>query len=96
MIFRAALEINLANLYLLNGDKEKALVSFNNGTKMFLDNPSTNAVNMKIAQASFMLFSGDKEKVGEIEVYLREKISIKHNYLRFLEGKGGDLFLLNT
>lgn len=96
LIFRAALEINLANLYFLNGDREKALVSFNKGTKMFLENPSTNAVNMKIAQVSFMLFSGDKEKLGEIEKYLREKISIKNNYLRFLEGKGGDLFLLNT
>ena len=96
LIFCAALEINLANLYLLNGDREKALFSFNKGTKMFLDNPSTNAVNMKIAQVSFMLFSGEKEKLGKIEEDLRGKISIRHNHLRFIEGKGGDLFLLNT
>ena len=96
LIFEAALNVNLGNVYALQGNKEMAKNYITYGEELFSKNPSANDVNKRVARLSLTLL---EQKLKDIRVEqdgLDKKISERHNYIRKLKGLEGDFFILNT
>ena len=96
LIFKAALDINLGNIYMNIGDKESARSLLRKGIELFEKNLSTNQINLLVSRYSLMKLENNKLYRVKIENQIKNRLFKSHVYAKIIKDTGGNLFILNT